>query len=180
MGDNFQVVVDLEATTEEAAILSRKVLSYLWDRKYLLAEQSPCVFDEPGYPPGPAARDAVMNPEAFERGLMTGVEVIVGRQNHGATEEGPVSISCPNCLRCGDCEAWFKAADDWENHNGEALIRCGACSESSPVTQWIHNPPWCFVNLGFRFWNWPSLRQEVISEIAKLLGHRVEIVQGML
>ena len=54
VGDNFQIIADVEAVEAEAPALAASVISWLASAGIIASEPTDCVLGtEPGYPPGP-------------------------------------------------------------------------------------------------------------------------------
>ncbi|MFI9341409.1 hypothetical protein ACIG0D_09100 [Streptomyces sp. NPDC052773] len=59
MGDRFQVIADLDATTADAPRLAARVTTWLVAEGVLHAERTRCVGQSLGHPPGPHRERAV-------------------------------------------------------------------------------------------------------------------------
>src|SRR5688572_30090690 len=191
MGDNFEIIVDVEVSLQDAKALADKATQTLLDQGIILPYQKhdlpPVVnpftgeaFGAPahrfgGFPAGPNAPNVVEKRSDFGFGfhspdpMFDRVEVITGRQFHGESEEAPVSVSCPSCKRQGsDPYKWLSAAAQWQE-TGEGLVFCNHCRKETLVLEWKTEPLWVFGNVGFRFWNWPKLRRDFVGRVSKLL-----------
>jgi hypothetical protein len=107
-----------------------------------------------------------------------GVEEIVGRtvfHNYGA---GLNAVRCPGCLANQVKGTWSDCINDWFRGDDFATVPCQNCQESSPLTEWLFDPPWLFGHLGFEFWEWPPMKRRFIDAISRILGHKVRMVAG--
>lgn len=77
-------------------------------------------------------------------------------------------------------EAWANAVGEWYDQSGLGLLRCPRCSERRSVVEWQHDPVYGYGNLGFEFWNWPTLRAEFVQAVGERLSHPVVLVSGKL
>jgi hypothetical protein len=184
MGDYFQSIVDPEATEAEAPSLSDRVLRWLVDEQIVVSKPTDCVLGNPscGYAPGPAYVKATGGPDDWVLRLRTNGLMVVSTRTFFHNGENGFE---PVCGECGNRTArkrgwWSDAANEWYIRAGPGMLACPACQVSRPVTEWKHDPPVGFGNLGFTFWNWPPLIEEFIAAVGKQLGHRVLHVEGML
>src|SRR5262249_34849580 len=90
-----------------------------------------------------------------------GVEPVVGRGCNwwalGPCWEGVVCPSCGTHYEQFDdpiCNALRKAATEWIDDSGRALVQCRRCQKSRPIAEWQFKNPLGLGNLSFRFWNW--------------------------
>jgi hypothetical protein len=194
MSDNFEMLVDVDATAEEAEAISRAVLDRF--RKLDLITGKPngdCVLGGTGYRPGPAVPNSYTlktRELRFWELVMCGVEVQIGRGFNewalGPTCEGFV---CPSCGAefepFGDAlgDAVGKAIGEWMDQSGRALVRYTQCRKSRSITEWQCKPPLGFGNLSFRFWNWPpmdspSWKIDIVAIIRDVTRHRIIKTHG--
>jgi hypothetical protein len=182
MGDCFQVVVDRDATQSEAAELATTIHRWLIDEGIVLADPPDCVLSsDVGYRAGPHYEKATsMAHEHLWRLRTNGLDLITKRTVFHSGQGGFELV----CVACADrfepTEQWGEAIDEWHKNKGVGMLACPSCGHTQPITDWLHDPPWGFGNLGFKFWNWPPLRESFVEEIGKRLGHRVVLVAGKL
>jgi hypothetical protein len=195
MGDRFRTIVDPLATAKEAPALANKVIEYLIERRIILPQVTDCTLGkEGGHPPGENVAEALaegtmpdtdgkpLSSAAIAQKLISwgcnGVEAVSGRtifHNFGA---GLQAVRCPLCLgnqvdvKLGEPFARWQRGDDL------APQQCQVCNESSPIVEWLFDPPWAFGHLGFEFWNWPPLKRRFVQQICDILGHKVRMVAG--
>jgi hypothetical protein len=60
------------------------------------------------------------------------------------------------------------------------MLRCRTCEQAQSVTKWVYDPPWGFGELGFTFWNWPTMRESFVEEFRAQFQHRTAFVFGKL
>src|SRR5687767_3299207 len=98
MGDSYQIIVDLQATEDEAQRLGAEVRQWLIEQRIIAAEPGDCVLgDEHGYPPGEGFAQALEDPawaHQVQGHSINGVELLVGRH---------VFYSMGLELRCRHC-----------------------------------------------------------------------------
>lgn len=180
MGDYFQSIVDPEATEAEAPHLADRVLRWLIDEQIVVSEPTDCILSKSrGYAPEAAYVKATGGPDDWLFKFRTnGLEVVSARHffYNGPTNFKPVCGECGN--RIERTPEWSHAANEWYVRAGPGMLQCPACLVSRPVTEWEHDPPVGFGNLGFTFWNWPPLTTEFIAALGQRLGHRVVHVEG--
>ena len=83
MGDWFQVIVDRDATEEEAPALASSIRDWMISEGIIEARLTDCILsDELGYPPGPNHRkvaDAGLGDDYLYGFAVNGMEIIIGR-----------------------------------------------------------------------------------------------------
>lgn len=182
MGDYFQSIVDPEATEAEAPSLADRVLRWLIDEQIVASELTDCVFMKPGYAPGPTYVKATGAPDVHVLKLRTnGLEVVSTRTvfHNGGLGFDLVCAACGS--RIEPMQGWWAdAVGEWYDRAGPGMLECPNCQVARPVTEWQHDPPLGYGNVGFTFWNWPSLTDDFVASVGKLLGHRVLHVEGKL
>ena len=182
MGDWFQVIVDRDATEPEAPRLGAAVHEWLAAEGIVSLEPADCVLGSAlGYPPGPSYGRAVVDPDD---GLFTlahnGLRIVTGRTVFDPGQGG-FELVCASCSNRSEVpDEWGEAVDEWCEARGRGLLACPRCGRSRPVTEWESDPPCVLAYLGFKFWNWPPLKEELVEEIGKRLAHRVVLVSGKL
>jgi len=179
MGDWFQIIVDRDAGEDEAPALAASIRDWLISEGIIGSEMTDNVLgSDRGYPPGHNQGKAVDEevPDLWANGL----DIIIGRSvfDSGA---GEISLICAECgERFQLTDAWTEAIGEWHSRRGPGLLSCIRCSHTRTITEWQHDPPWGFGNLGFKFWNWPCLKESFIEEVSRRLGHRVILVEGKI
>src|SRR5262245_43097065 len=187
MSDNFEMLVDVDATPREADAVARAVLGRF--RKLgLIAGRAnqDCVLGGAGYRPGPAVANSYKFLERecrfWELGAC-GVEPNVGRSfNAWALGPSCEGFTCPACGADIEpfvdpfADAIAKAAGEWMEESGPALVRCPECRKKRPITDWQCKPPFGFGNVSFRFWNWPPLdssswKVDIAGIVRVVTGH---------
>jgi hypothetical protein len=194
MGDNFEMLADVDATAEEAGELSRAVLERFRTLALITGDPSAdCVLGGQGYRPGSAVahlyRRHRREGRFWELGTC-GVEPQIGR-GFNAWALGPV---CKGFI-CSGCGAEIdplgdefedsvgKAIGEWYDQSGAALLACPRCAHKCSVTEWRCKPPLAFSNLAFRFWNWPHLDSpswsiDISAVVREVTGHTIVSTHG--
>jgi hypothetical protein len=181
MGDSFQIIVDKDASEDEAPRLAAEVRDWLVARRIIEPESTDCALGDSGHRPGPwhtAALDGPAEATGFLNLQTNGLQIEVGRT---------VFYTIGGELTCRACGVqfepeggWSEAVDDWYNGNDRAMFECPECGKPERLVEWSGEFPWGFGNLGFKFWNWPPLSERFIQEMAMKLGHRTVLVRGKL
>ena len=182
MGDWFQTIVDPEATEGEAAELADSVLRWLIEEQIVVSQRSNCTLGDAGYAPGTCYTKATGSPEEHFLSLWTnGLELVSKRSVFDNGGFG-FDIVCASCG--GRFEPpkglWADAAGEWFDRSGPGLLACPGCRAVRAITEWRHDPPLGFANLGFTFWNWPAVTDAFVRAIGERLGHRVFVVAGKI
>ena len=181
MDDCFQVVVDRDATVSEAPKLAAEIHRWLIDEGIVLAGPSDCVLSGVGYRPGPHYQEATCTTYEHLGTLRTNGLELTARHTVFYSGQGDFEFICATCFdRFEAPERWHKAVDEWYENKGPGMLACPSCGHTQPITNWRHDPPWGFANLGFKFRNWPLLKEAFVKEIGKRLEHRVLLVAGKL
>ena len=195
MGDHFQIIADAEATEAEAPALGASVVSWLASEGIIGAEPTDCVLSaEPGYPPGPRYIAAVTGPSEWLPRLRTnGLAVITTRSVFHPIQGELGPVACPHCGQTVELEdpATGQPTQQWERFSdalnawmsGDACaVACPRCRQVTGFNDWHWTGDWPFAVgfLGFKFWNWPPLRESFITQMASQLGHRVVVTRGKL
>jgi hypothetical protein len=185
MGDWFQHVVDLDASTAEAPLLQDHLHAWLVQHGIIASTRSPCVLDAlgRGYAPGPRyplVVDATLKTLERTNALqIKGVVFCTGRTVFDSGQ-GRVALFCPGCHgKDPDDHAWTEAVTEWFE-GGRGLLACAQCHTAHPITEWIFEPAWGFSSVGCTFWNWPPLKPSFVADIARVLGHRIRYIAGKL
>lgn len=183
MGSWFQTIVDKNASIEEAETLATEIRDWFVGRGIIQATLTDCVLggDGRGYPPGRNFEEAI-NPSTNHHFLhlwTNGLHLVIGRTVFDSGQ-GETTVLCPNCqIPQADHIQWVDAIGEWyEGKTAQLLFP--HCNTSAPITEWVFDPPWGFGNLGFKFWNWPPLKDEFVSELGERLKHQIVIVKGKL
>lgn len=181
MGDYYQIIVDKDASSEEAKSLSSDILNWLVEQGIVEATINDCVISGTGlgYPPGEHYQGVVEYDDFDIQTLRTnGLNIVVEHMVFMPTQ-GKLYSVCPQCstmIACND--EWFKAVDEWYEGNGQSIVRCSNCGYANSIADWSAAPPWGFGNLGFVFWNWSRLKQFFIDDFARRLRHRTIYMAG--
>jgi hypothetical protein len=94
---------------------------------------------------------------------------------------GDNMLVCTACeKRFGSKHSWSAALEDWHTGNGPGMLACEHCGAEAPITEWQHDPPWAFGNVGVEFWNWPLLRENFLKALGEVIGHRFRLIYGKI
>jgi hypothetical protein len=194
MSDNFEMLVDVEATPSQAEGIARAVLGRCRELGLITGEaNSDCVLGGTGYRPGPTVAGLYKLQEGefrFWELVTCGVEPHVGRAFNGWAL-GP---SCEGFV-CPACEAEiepfsdtftatvWQALGEWEGESGPAEVPCPACGKKRPITEWQCKPAFGFGNVSFQFWNWPPLDSpswglDIAGIFREVSGHAIVLTYG--
>jgi len=183
MGDYYQTAVDLDADIQSAEATALRLCDWMISQEIIVGSQTDCVLgDYLGHAPGKnytlAAKEAY--PPLFE--LRTnGVAVIAKHSVFYSVGVGDIILVCAACgKRFGSNDSWSAAVENWQTGNGPSILPCERCGAAAPITEWQHDPPWAFGNVGVEFWNWPSLREDFLNALGEVVGHRFRLVYGKI
>lgn len=194
MSDSFEMLVDVDATTEEAEGLSRAVLNRFRKLRLITGRANGnCVLGGKGYRPGPAVpkRYKLRRRECRFWELVTcGVEPHIG-QGFNEWVLGPVCEGF-TCSACGAeikpfgqefGDAIGQAIGEWMDRSGPGLLRCPRCGEGRSIAEWQCKPPLGFGNLALRFWNWPPLASpawkiDIAAVVREVTHHTIVSTYG--
>ncbi len=182
MGDWFQTIVDVEATAQEAEALADATVTWLVDARIIAAEASDCVLGGAGHAPGTGYLAAVSEADPYLLTSRTnGVEIITGQAVFYSM--GAETVGCPHCRQAVALSdehghpnaAWHELSDSidaWFSESGDGRRPCPTCRADVGLNDWAWSPPWGFGYLGLKFWNWPPLKPQFLTEVSRRLGHR--------
>ncbi len=182
MGTWLQIIADVEASQDESVELAQKVWRWLVSRGIIEPTPAPKLSDpdEMAYPPGPNATSVLEDPAGDRLYPGNTVSITLGRTVFHTYQSGFALI----CEKCGthheNGDHWGDAVSEWYEDKGPGILVCESCGHALPITQWRFDPPWGFGFLGFTFWEWPTLDQAFIDEIASLLAHKVVYIYDKL
>jgi hypothetical protein len=194
MSDSFEMLVDIDATAQEAEPLASAVVDRLRNLGLISGSlNSDCVLGKMEYRPGPAVPDSyVLEPREgrFWELHTCGVEPKIGR-GFNMWALGPVcgGLTCPSCrfhvqpfdAELGDVVG--AAINEWLEQTGPALVRCPRCHQQLSIAEWECKPPLGFGNLSFKFWNWPPLdssswKIDIAAIVRDCTGHTIVRTYG--
>ena len=188
--NGFQLIADVEATPQTAALLARMITGWLVSVSVMEPERTVRVpGTRGGHAPGPARGRAVAEPFPAEDlpGRLCGIVVFTGRAAcHQLTLD---TAGCPSCgerialRQSGELTPFWSRVIDaitlWEN-GGIGILRCPTCAEDVHLHDWQFDPPCAFAHLVLLFWNWPPLADSFISDVSHQLAHRVIVFTGTI
>jgi hypothetical protein len=182
MGDYYQIIADLDADLASAETTAARLRDWLVSREIIVLAPSPYHASGPSYV---AAKNFNLvsgepYPQLHEL-LGNWVEFVAKHEvfySAGLAEPKLVCSSCGKTSATND--AWSDAIGEWFDGSGSGVLACPQCAARAPIADWQHNPPWAFGNVGVKFWNWPSLREDFVRQVSDILGHRCRLVYGKL
>lgn len=181
MGDYHQDLVVKHVSDEELDHVINTLINHLIQTKTIRADQADNVLGATlGYCPGENWNVVVEYPEEnhFLELLTNGLEVRKGRTIFYADGRDFESIKCPDCGENNvDCD-WGELFGQWLDDPSSAGLKCRKCGASNSISEYQFEPKWALGNLGFVFWNWPMLKKSFIEELEKVIGKRIEMVEG--
>jgi hypothetical protein len=199
MGVSFEVVVDVEATADEAPLLGRTLIEWLTVEGVIGASPTgdDDVWGAGYYRPGPNHLVAA-DPDdpyclAFAQSGFGRLEVAIGCEVFYPVQGEPGPAVCPLCgysvvlidLQTGETtEAWQLFDDalaDWHD-GGLGTVACPNDGSAIAINEWRWQGSWPIAVgcLGFTFWGWPDLHPDFVGQIGDRLGHRVVTTRGKL
>lgn len=186
MSDRYQIAADLDADIQSAEGTAARLREWMISKKIIVAEPTTdCTYgDRAGYPPGEnyslAASDKKPSATMFTQ-RPNGVDFITEHSVFYAAGVGRITMLCSACGEsCELNDAWSAAVDEWYASKGPGVLKCEFCGAAAPVTNWRHDPPFAFGNVGVQFWNWPRLSDEFLIELGQVVGHRFRLVFGKI
>lgn len=196
MGDNFEMVVDVEATSDEAQGLGRMITDWLIIEGII---DSSATDDVPGagcYRAGPRHQLTAVLPETeeavdFAQSALGRLEVATGRTVFSLARRQLGPAVCPLCKysvvltdpetggETVDGELFADAFADWQR-GGPGIVVCPSNGSAIAIDKWHWQGNWSIATgrVGFVFWNWPSLHPGFIDQISDRLGHCVVVTRG--
>lgn len=176
MSDISLSIVPYEIVFQDRVQKAQQVVDWLISLNIIKPDKTDCILSkESGYPIDSKAVDITDDPNDLPYSLKTnGLQVITERTVFDAGEYGLDSFICPQCGEDIISLEW--TLEDYHTH-GDTVMSCPACHKDNSLNDYIIEPTWAFSNLGFTFWNWPSLKQEVIEDFERLLGCKVKVVE---
>jgi hypothetical protein len=195
MSDHFQMLVDVDATPDQADEIIQLVLARFRSLGLITGDATPdCVLGGEGFRPGPAIPDLYQvvgkNDYRFWRAQISGVETKAGRSfNEWALGPSCNGFACPNCQASIEAfddtftDSFFSGIGEWFEQTGEGLVECPQCRKALPVTSWECSPPLGFGNARFFFWNWPPFdypawKIDVVKVVQEVTGHEIVKTHG--
>jgi hypothetical protein len=182
MGDNFISVVPLKIAKPETQSLAERVINWLKQKQIIQKEKTDCVLgDNMGYAPGENFKTAIDGDDCGVPEFKTnGLEIVTQREVFHNGQNGIDSVTCPNCnFNIMDSD-WGELVSEWFNDTGRDKITCTTCNNIYSIVDYKFDPPWAFGDVGFTFWNWPSLTDDFIEEFKTVIGKPVTVVYGRL
>lgn len=200
MSDSY-VIICTEKVVSDPIELGEKLIRWLQSQGVIETSQSDCVLDSKklGYKPGRSFMKAVEE-DSFLNLEVCGLELMPERQVfHGMSLTNINQVKCPSCNRnrfegfkpqefypesqTDEQRKSFEAVYDQFDHwvNGlDTNLTCPHCGVNSKIDDYQIEENIGLSNLGFRFWNWPSLRPRFIEQVEPILGTEIKLIYGRL
>jgi len=179
LSDDWQTIVDVEASAGETERLGESVRLWLLDEGIISADvRTPP--EGVTFLPGPRFTRAIGPEYATSEGI-DGVIVEAGRRVFDSGGNG-IELTCASCGSTfavdfhGDA-AWTEAVEAWQAGADDAQFACPSCGTPRRLVEWRGPRPWAFGHLGIAFWNWPPLLDEFVDAVAARLGHQIVLVR---
>ena len=181
MSDSFISIVPDKTDKTQVKELADKVVDRLVQQRIIKRELTYCTLGDKGHAPGDNFKDAIEGDDyGFKTLLTNGLEVITTRQIFHNGGYGLDEITCPDCNANIIETDWGQALDEWTNETGQGKIVCPQCHTENSITDYNFDPTWGFGNLGFTFWNWPNLKDNLVRDIEQVVGRPVKMIYGRL
>ena len=187
--DQFQCIVDVEATLDDSTRLAHMITDWLISTGIMESEE---VSGKPGgHRPGRSWDTAVVGSfPSDDSGLPSPLRRI--RIVSGRLFVHPLTLRAITCPSCGTriemhekghlAATWDRvmdAAARWQAE-GTGFLRCPRCWNDAHLRDWHFDPAWAFGRLGIAFLNWPPLAESFISDVSSKLAHPVVVITGKL
>jgi hypothetical protein len=182
LSDHYQTVADLDADIATAQATVQRLRDWMITQEVIVAESSDCALSQLGHAPGKNYAFAVREPcPLLLETRPNGVCFIAKRSVFYAVGVGGVSVICSACRGAFELnDSWSEAVNEWYEEKGPGRLPCFHCGAKAPITEWQHDPPFAFGNVGVEFWNWPELREDFLKALSEVAGHRVRLTYGKL
>ena len=179
MSDNWQTIVDVEASPDEARRLGEGIKLWLLEER-IICEQTVPAPEGVAFLPGGGFTRAVGAAYASAQGI-DGVTIETGRRVFDSGSNG-LELTCASCgttfdVAFGDDSPWTAAVEAWHAGADDASFACPSCHARRRLVEWRGPWPWAFGNLGIGFWNWPPLLDAFVGTVSQRLGHHVALVR---
>ena len=176
MSDHSISIVPRQSNYPGKEIKAKEILDWLISLDIVKPTLSDCILSaNNGYPISNGAKLVTTEPENLPYDLIAnGLEIITDRRVFHTGQNGIEELICPNCKQNIANEDW-DFLREW-NDNISNNLTCPLCNIGTDVHQFDFTPEWGFSNLGFTFWNWPSLTEKFISNFRQNLKVDVNII----
>lgn len=133
-----------------------------------------CLGTNGGYAISNGAKEVTDDPDYLPFNLnINGLSITIDRTVFDTGQNGIDEIICPKCNADILEQEW--SFDDWHNEINNNMT-CPVCHTSNEINSFRFMPEWGFSNLGFTFWNWPSLKDGFIQDLKQKIGTDVVVV----
>jgi hypothetical protein len=152
------------------------VCAWLIAEGIISPEVSDCILSKKlGHSIGERAHKAVNTPSLLPFDLaLNGLEIITERTVFPSELE---ELICPNCKHNIISDEWDLLP--WLEQKSTGII-CPQCVQEASIQHYAFKPNWGFSNLGFTFWNWPTLTPQFIEKFEARLGCTVLVVHQQI
>ena len=176
MSDRNITIVPQKSIYPDKESKAIEILDWLISLDIVKPVPSDCILSaEYGYAISNGAKLITNHPDDLPFGLfINGLEIITQKQVFDTGQNGIDELICPHCQDDISSEDW-NFLNDWYEQESDNIL-CPLCKVSNPIHQFKFTPKWGFSNLGFRFWNWPDLKDEFVNQLGNKLGCNVSVV----
>jgi hypothetical protein len=176
MSDHSVSIVPRQSVYPDKENKVNEILAWLISVDIVKPTLSDCVLgSNAGYAISNGAKHISTEPELLPFEIRAnGLEIIKERQVFHTGQNGIEELICPNCKQDIAIEDW-DFLSEWGNNKSNNLT-CPLCNVATDIHQFKFTPEWGFSDLGFTFWNWPSLSDSFIDDIKQKLGCDIDLV----
>jgi hypothetical protein len=195
MGDNYEAIIDLEATPDAAEALGQRVVERMFGEGLIVPFLDPdaVLGDSGGFRPGCRINALYRwspGESKFWKLVTNGMEVETGPWVNAFGFRFVKEYACPQCGAVFSCDdvggvpnQFYDAIAPFMNGTARPVVSCARCSAASTVQEWRSSNHLGFVYLAFVFWNWPPFddpgwKVDVPALISEVVGHKVVVAYG--
>ena len=176
MSDHSISIVPRQSSYPDKEVKAKEILEWLISLDIVKSTLSDCVLSSSyGYAISEGAKLVTTEPDYLPFDFTTnGLEIITERHVFHTGQNGIEELICPSCNQDIANEDW-DFLSEWGDNKSNNLT-CPLCNVARDVHQFHFIPEWGFSDLGFTFWNWPSLTENFIDHFKQKLGCEINKV----